>query len=30
MVDKKTWLDLPFRYPPYTQLRDWMTHLFLR
>ena len=30
IVDKKTWLDLPVRYQPYTQLRDWMTHLFLR
>ena len=30
IVDKKTWLDLPMRYQPYTKLYDWMIHLFLR
>ena len=30
IVDKKTWLDLPMRYQPYTKLYDWMIHLFLK
>ena len=30
IVDKKTWLDLPMRYQPYTKLYDWMIHQFLR
>ena len=30
IVDKKTWLDLPMLYQPYTKLYDWMIHLFLR
>ena len=30
IVDKKTWLDLPMRYQPYTKLYDWLIHLFLR
>ena len=30
IVDKKTWLDLPMRYQPYTKIYDWMIHLFLR
>ena len=30
IVDKKTWLDLPMRYQPYTKIYDWMIRLFLR
>ena len=30
IVDKKTWLDLPMRYQPYTKAYDWLIHLFLR
>ena len=30
MVDKKTWLDLPMRYQPYSKLYDKMIHLFLK
>lgn len=30
MVDKKTWLDLPMRYQPYTRLHDSIIKLFLR
>ena len=30
IVDKKTWLDLPMRYQPYTKVYDWLIHLFLR
>ena len=30
IVDKKTWLDLPMRYQPYSKFYDKMIHLFLR
>ena len=30
MVDKKTWLDLPIRYQPYTKLYDRMIRFFLK
>lgn len=30
IVDKKTWMDLPMRYQPYTKLGDWLIHRFLR
>ena len=30
IVDKRTWLDLPMRYQPYTKVYDWLIHLFLR
>ena len=30
IVDKKTWLDLPFRYQPYTKLYDKLIRMFLR
>lgn len=30
IVDKKTWLDLPFRYQPYKKLHNKLIHLFLR
>ena len=30
IVDKKTWLDLPMRYHPYTKLGDKLIHIFLR
>ena len=30
IVDKKTWIDLPMRYQPYTALYDRLIHLFLR
>lgn len=30
IVDKKTWLDIPMRYQPYTKLSDWLIHIFLR
>ena len=30
IVDKKTFLDLPMRYQPYTKLNDWLVRLFLK
>ena len=30
IVDKKTWMDLPMRYKPYSKLCNWLIHLFLR
>ena len=30
VVDKKTWMDLPMRYQPYTKLHEKLVHLFLR
>lgn len=30
IVDKKTWIDLPMRYQPYSKLYDKMIRLFLR
>ena len=30
IVDKKTWIDLPMRYQPYTKLYDRMIHMFIR
>lgn len=30
MVDKKTWLDLPMRYRPYTKFSDKLIHFFLK
>lgn len=30
IVDKKTWLDLPMRYQPYSTLMDRMIRMFLR
>lgn len=30
IVDKKTWLDLPMRYQPYTNLYDKLIHIFLK
>ncbi len=30
IVDKKTWIDLPMRYQPYTSLKDRMIRMFLR
>lgn len=30
IVDKKTWIDLPMRYQPYTELSNRMIHMFLR
>ena len=30
IVDKKTWLDLPMRYPPYTQKKDRLIRRFLK
>ena len=30
IVDKKTWMDLPMRYPPYSKLGDMLIHMFLR
>ena len=30
IVDKKTWMDLPMRYQPYTKLSDRLIHMFLR
>ena len=29
IVDKKTWLDLPMRYQPYTRLHDRMVRMFM-
>ena len=30
IVDKKTWMDLPMRYHPYTKLNEKLLHIFLR
>lgn len=30
IVDKKTWLDLPMRYQPYTSLYERMVRFFLK
>ncbi|MGN0967901.1 MAG: aldehyde dehydrogenase, partial [Oscillospiraceae bacterium] len=30
IVDKKTWIDLPMRYQPYSKLYDSLIHLFLK
>ncbi len=30
MVDKKTWIDLPMRYQPYSKFSDKLIHLFLK
>ena len=30
VVDKKTWLDLPFRYQPYSAFKEKLIRLFLR
>lgn len=30
IVNKKTWMDLPIRYQPYTPLKDQLIHMFLR
>lgn len=30
IVDKKTWLDLPMRYQPYTDFHNKLIHLFLK
>ena len=30
MVDKKTFLDLPMRYQPYTKWKDTLVRMFLR
>jgi aldehyde dehydrogenase (NAD+) len=30
IVDKKTWLDLPMRYQPYTKLNEKLIRIFLR
>lgn len=30
IVDKKTWMDLPMRYQPYTKLHDRMIHMFVK
>ena len=30
IVDKKTWLDLPMRYQPYSKISDKLIHMFLR
>lgn len=30
IVDKKTWIDLPMRYQPYSKLYDAMIHFFLK
>lgn len=30
IVDRKTWLDLPMRYQPYTRLNDRLIRLFMR
>lgn len=30
IVDKKTWLDLPMRYQPYTKLNDKLIHIFMK
>ena len=30
IVDKKTWLDLPMRYQPYSSLNKKLIHMFLK
>ena len=30
LVNKKTWLDLPMRYQPYTRRHERLVHWFLR
>ena len=30
IVDKKTWLDMPVRYQPYTKQKDKMLRFFLQ
>ena len=30
IVDKKTWMDLPMRYQPYSEFYDKMIRMFLR
>ena len=30
IVNKKTWLDLPMRYQPYTAFHNKLIHLFLK
>ena len=30
MADKKTWLDLPMRYQPYTKLNEKLIRMFLK
>jgi aldehyde dehydrogenase (NAD+) len=30
IVDKKTWLDLPMRYQPYTKINNKLVHFFMR
>ena len=30
IVDKKTWMDLPFRYQPYKQINEKIIKMFLR
>ena len=30
IVDKKTWMDMPVRYQPYTGLKEKLLRLFLR
>ena len=30
IVDKKTWIDLPMRYQPYTDLYDRLVRMFVR
>ena len=30
IVQKSTWIDLPFRYMPYSSFKDWLVRLFLR
>ncbi len=30
VLRKANWLDLPFRYQPYTRFKDWVLRLFLR
>lgn len=30
IVDKKTWMDLPMRYQPYSKIGNWLIHRFLR
>jgi len=30
IVRKSTWIDLPFRYMPYSSVKDWLVRLFLK
>ena len=30
MVDKKTWMDMPVRYQPYSNLKDRLLRVFLQ